>query len=81
MKVVFVTCCVFMLMVCQPKVNHYPTHTAEEIALLDKIQQQSFNYFWEGGEPTSGAARERVHLDDIYPYHDKNIVTSGGTGF
>ena len=81
MKVVFVTCCVFMLMVCQPKVNQYPTHTAEEIALLDKIQQQSFNYFWEGGEPTSGAARERVHLDDIYPYHDKNIVTSGGTGF
>jgi hypothetical protein len=26
-------------------------------------------------------ARERFHVDDVYPENDKNIVTSGGTGF
>lgn len=50
-------------------------------ALLDKVQQQTFNYFWEAGEPISGAARERVHMDNVYPNHSKDIVTSGGTGF
>ncbi|MEZ4992369.1 MAG: glucoamylase family protein [Saprospiraceae bacterium] len=55
--------------------------TAEEEALLDKVQQQTFNYFWEGGEPISGAACERVHMDNIYPSNDADIVTSGGTGF
>lgn len=49
--------------------------------LLDKVQKQTFDYFWEGGEPISGGARERIHLDDIYPTHSKDIITSGGTGF
>ena len=26
-------------------------------------------------------ACERIHMDNIYPEHDKNIVTTGGTGF
>lgn len=49
--------------------------------LLDKVQEQTFNYFWEGGEPISGGARERIHMDDVYPNHPKDIITSGGTGF
>ncbi len=49
--------------------------------LLDKIQRQTFDYFWEGAEPTSGLARERVHMDNVYPTHDKNIITTGGSGF
>ena len=49
--------------------------------LLDKIQRQTFDYFWEGAEPTSGLARERIHLDSIYPSHDRNIITIGGSGF
>lgn len=49
--------------------------------LLDLVQQQTFNYFWEGAEPTSGLARERIHLDNIYPSHDKDIITIGGSGF
>ena len=53
----------------------------EENTLLDKIQQQSFDYFWSGGEPISGAARERIHMDNIYPHNDQDVVTSGGTGF
>ena len=49
--------------------------------LLDLVQKQTFNYFWEGAEPTSGLALERIHLDDIYPSNDKNIITTGGSGF
>ncbi|MGI9545016.1 MAG: glucoamylase family protein, partial [Cyclobacteriaceae bacterium] len=37
--------------------------------------------FWEGAEPNSGMARERIHLDNIYPQNDQDVVTTGGTGF
>ncbi|MDC6365629.1 MULTISPECIES: glucoamylase family protein [Flavobacteriaceae] len=56
-----------------------PNSSDEE--LMDLIQRQTFNYFWEGAEPNSGLARERIHLDSIYPAHDKDIVTIGGSGF
>tara|TARA_R110002012_G_scaffold263456_1_gene446289 strand:- start:125195 stop:126565 length:1371 start_codon:yes stop_codon:yes gene_type:complete len=49
--------------------------------LLDKVQEQTFNYFWEGAEPISGLARERIHLDSIYPSNDRDIITIGGSGF
>lgn len=49
--------------------------------LLDTLQYQTFNYFWEGAEPNSGLARERIHMDNIYPAHDKDIITIGGSGF
>jgi hypothetical protein len=50
-------------------------------SLLNLVQYQTFQYFWDGAEPTSGLACERVHLDNIYPSNDKNVVTSGGSGF
>ena len=53
----------------------------DEEALLDKVQRQTFDYYWEGGEPISGAARARIHMDNIYPHNDQDVVTSGGTGF
>lgn len=49
--------------------------------LLDTIQQRTFQYFWDGAEPLSGLARERFHVNGIYPENDKNIITSGGSGF
>lgn len=49
--------------------------------LLDTVQYKTFQYFWDGAEPTSGLARERFHVNDIYPENDKHIVTSGGSGF
>ena len=52
-----------------------------QLKLLDRVQKESFNYFWLAGEPESGAARERYHMDDKYPSHHKDIVTTGGTGF
>jgi hypothetical protein len=50
-------------------------------SLLTIVQHQTFRYFWDGAEPVSGMARERYHVDGIYPQNDKHIVTSGGSGF
>ncbi len=46
-----------------------------------RVQYNTFQYFWQGAEPNSGLARERIHMDDVYPQNDKNIVTTGGSGF
>jgi hypothetical protein len=53
---------------------------ADEEIFTD-VQRQTFQYFWDGAEPNSGLARERFHVDNIYPQNDKNTVTSGGGGF
>ncbi|HET8859554.1 glucoamylase family protein [Marivirga sp.] len=53
----------------------------DEDSLLNLVQYQTFQYFWDGAEPNSGLARERFHEDGIYPSNDKNIVTTGGSGF
>ena len=47
--------------------------------LLDLVQKQTFNYFWEGAESNSGMARERIHIDE--PNLDQDVVTTGGSGF
>ena len=52
-----------------------------EDSLLNVIQYQTFQYFWEGAEPVSGMARERIHMDNVYPQNDQNTVTLGGSGF
>lgn len=49
--------------------------------IFDEVQKATFQYFWDGAEPNSGLARERIHLDGIYPSNDPNVVTSGGAGF
>jgi len=50
-------------------------------SLLTLVQYRTFQYFLDGAEPVSGMARERIHMDGIYPGNDMNVVTSGGTGF
>lgn len=57
------------------------TAVITDTALFRKVQQQTFQYFWQGAEPVSGLAAERIHTDNVYPENDKNIVTSGGAGF
>ncbi|SHM75549.1 hypothetical protein SAMN04488057_103218 [Cyclobacterium lianum] len=57
------------------------TKTMSEEELLNMVQYYTFRYFWEGAEPNSGMARERIHIDGEYPQNDQNIVTTGGTGF
>ena len=55
--------------------------TLSDSALMDIVQKQTFQYFWDGAEPNSGLARERFHVDNNYPDNDKHVVTSGGSGF
>jgi hypothetical protein len=50
-------------------------------SLLTLIQYQTFQYFLTGAEPNSGMACERINMDGIYPQNDKNVVTTGGSGF
>lgn len=68
----------------QPESTGNTGDTISEIsdnALLDSVQRRTFKYFWDGAEPVSGMARERFHVDGDYPLNDKNVVTSGGSGF
>ena len=50
-------------------------------SLLTLVEYRTFQYFWDGAEPVSGMARERYHMDNVYPENDKNVVTLGGSGF
>jgi len=55
--------------------------TVPDDSLLNRVQYETFQYFWENGEPTSGLGRERTHMDNVYPDNDRNVVTTGGSGF
>lgn len=61
-----------------------PDSTLQQVSddsLLTLTEYRTFQYFWDGAEPNSGMARERLHVDGIYPENDMNLVTTGGTGF
>lgn len=64
--------------------NHNNSAAPDSISddsLLTLTQYLTFQYFWDGAEPVSGMARERYHVDGVYPENDMNVVTTGGTGF
>jgi hypothetical protein len=63
------------------KTNVVRNDQTETDSLLTLIQRQTFEYFWNGAEPNSGMAAERINMNGIYPENDKNVVTSGGSGF
>ena len=42
-----------------------PADTLTTDALLDTVQRRTFRYFWDGAEPNSGLAPERIHMDGI----------------
>lgn len=57
------------------------TGTLTDDSILKLVQYRTFLYFMDGAEPVSGMARERIHIDGVYPENDMNVVTSGGSGF
>jgi hypothetical protein len=57
-----------------------PIHISDD-SLLTLVQYKTFQYFCEGAEPVSGMARERIHIDGVYPEKDQDVITSGGSGF
>ena len=58
-----------------------PVSEMSDDSLLTLVQYNTFQYFWDGAEPVSGMARERFHVDGVYPENDMNVITSGGSGF
>lgn len=58
-----------------------PSDSLTTEALMDTVQRRTFLYFWDGAEPNSGLAPERIHIDGDYPAGGPDIVTSGGSGF
>ena len=58
-----------------------PSSFANDEEMLDYIEKTHLNYMWDGANPNSGLAPERIHLDGIYPQNDKHVVTTGGSGF
>ncbi|HEX6226478.1 MAG TPA: glucoamylase family protein [Chryseolinea sp.] len=73
----------FVVVACYKKAPELvqPQRGISDDSLLTLVEYRTFQYFWDGAEPTSGAARERYHSDNLYPENDKHIITSGGTGF
>ncbi|WP_347158664.1 glucoamylase family protein [Pontibacter chitinilyticus] len=67
--------------VATPSINTNTAAKLNDDELLTKVQQNTFQYFWDGAEPTSGAAPERIHLDNDYPENDQHVVATGATGF
>lgn len=57
------------------------TLAISEDSLLTLVQYQTFQYFWDNAESTSGLGKERTHMDNIYPDNDQTVVTTGGSGF
>lgn len=57
------------------------TITISDDSLLTLVQYQTFQYFWDNAEENSGLAKERTHMDGIYPENDQHTVTTGGSGF
>src|ERR1700712_1282263 len=83
--VIFASCDSSVKKSITPEISQKDTGAIKEklsdSALFELVQKQTFKYFWDGAEPTSGLARERFHVDNIYEENDKNTVTSGGSGF
>ena len=63
------------------KYTSYSDFSESEKRIFDTVQYRTFQYFWDGAEPNSGLARERIHLDGDYPDKDEHIITTGGSGF
>src|SRR5699024_6913353 len=51
-----------------------PVPELSDEALMDLVQEQTFQYFWDGAEPSSGLALERSNGSGT-------TVTTGGSGF
>lgn len=72
---------IFFLISCSQEKPKATAYSAAEDSLLTRVQYQTFRYFWDNAEPVSRLARERTHMDDVYPQNDRNVVTTGGSGF
>jgi len=54
-----------------------PPNPIQDSILMDSVQKQTIQYFWQFAHPTSGLARERSNV--AYDYGNE-VVTTGGSG-
>lgn len=52
------------------------SYEMDEDQLLTSVQDATFRYFWDGGHPVSGMAREGYRSS-----HGRDVCATGGTGF
>jgi len=71
----------FFLSAQSKKPTTHSHATMSDSVLLDLVEKQTFDFFWDGAEPNSGMAPERVHMDNIYPENDQSTIATGGSGF
>ncbi len=83
LQAIFIFIAAFMVMTaCTPPAKEEQQQVSiSDDSLLTRVQYETFQYFWDNAEPTSGLAPERTHMDNIYPQNDKHVVTTGGSGF
>ncbi|OAQ39098.1 beta-glucosidase [Pedobacter psychrophilus] len=70
---------IWLVTACSQKNKTTSSNQLSDHQLLDTVQHQTFQYFWDGSEKNSGAARERINLDQ--PFYETDIVATGATGF
>jgi len=86
-KVLFITLFTTLLSCGEDPYTYVPSElpgsgnepVISDVELLDLTQKETFKYFWDFAETTSGCARERYHPEN--PAFDSNTVAIGGTGF
>jgi hypothetical protein len=83
LQAIFIFIAAFMVMTaCTPPAKEEQQLVSiSDDSLLTRVQYETFQYFWDNAESTSGLAPERTHMDNIYPQNDKHVVTTGGSGF
>ena len=65
----------------QKEVSQTKIESLTDEQLVDLVEKQTFQYFWDFAEPNSGMARERFFPDGNYPENDDHIIAVGGSGF
>jgi hypothetical protein len=84
MRATFSVLCLSLLLLLSNGICYAQTQSIKKLTdtqLLDLVEKQTFQYFWDGAEPVSGLARERYHVDGNYPENDKDVVATGAAGF
>jgi len=85
MRIIPFLCILLLCQGCKPKatdtIDSQPVGPQSDTELLDNVQKASMNYMWEGADPTTGMAYERIHMDNDYGYNDPAVLTTGGSGF
>ena len=68
----------FCVVACTQQLKPPVKKNLTDEQLLEVVQQQTFRYFWDFGDPVSGLSRERSNVTRDY---GNEVSTIGGTGF